>query len=55
MIVHEELLVAPTKFNSVRILDEVQGIDGWVAEGRRYYDAFIPTQKGVAVRQHKTA
>lgn len=55
MIVHEELLVSPTKFNSVRILDEVQGIDGWVAEGRRYYDAFIPTQKGVAVRQHKTA
>ncbi len=55
MIVHEELLVAPTKFNSVRILDEVQGIDGWVAEGRRYYDAFIPTQKGTAVRQHKTA
>lgn len=55
MIVHEELLVSPTKFNSVRILDEVQGIDGWVAEGRRYYDAFIPTQKGTAVRQHKIA
>lgn len=55
MIVHEELLVAPTKFNSVRILDEVQGIDGWVAEGRRYYDAFIPTQKGTSVRLHRIA
>jgi hypothetical protein len=50
MIVHEDLLISPTKFNSVRILDEVQGIDGWVAEGRRYYDAFIPSQKAEAVR-----
>lgn len=50
MIVHEALLVSPTKFNSVRTLDDVQGIDGWVAEGRRYYDAFIPGEKAVAVR-----
>ena len=50
MIVHEDLLISPTKFNSVRILNDVQGIDGWVAEGRRYYDAFIPSQKAVAVR-----
>lgn len=55
MIVHEELLVSPTKFNSVRTLDDVQGIDGWVAEGRRYYDAFIPTQKAVAVRVYTKA
>jgi hypothetical protein len=52
MIVSDKLLVSPMKFNSVRILDEVQGIDGHVAEGRRYYDAFIPTQKGTAVRLH---
>ena len=50
MIVHREVLIAPTKFNSVRTLDDVQGIDGWVAEGRRYYDAFIPANKGVAIR-----
>lgn len=50
MIVHEALLVSPTKFNSVRTLDDVQGIDGWVAEGRRYYDAFIPGEKATAVR-----
>lgn len=50
MIVHKDVLIAPTKFNSVRTLDDVQGIDGWVAEGRRYYDAFIPTNKGVAIR-----
>ncbi|MCA9325950.1 hypothetical protein KDA23_07910 [Candidatus Saccharibacteria bacterium] len=50
MIVAKNVLVAPTKFNMVRILDGVQGIDGKVAEGRRYYDAFIPTNKGVAIR-----
>lgn len=50
MIVHKDTLIAPTKFNSVRTLDDVQGIDGWVAEGRRYYDAFIPTNKGVGIR-----
>jgi hypothetical protein len=55
MIVHESVAVRPVKFNSVRVLDEVQGIDGWVAEGRRYYDVFIPTNKGVAVRLHKIA
>lgn len=55
LIVSDKLLVSPVKFNSVRILTEVQGIDGWVAEGRRYYDAFIPTQKGTAVRWHATS
>jgi hypothetical protein len=50
MIVWDQLLIAPTKFNSVRTLDDVQGIDGWVAEGRRYYDAFIPSQKATALR-----
>ncbi len=55
MIVSDKVLVSPTKFNSVRTLDDVQGIDGWVCEGRRYYDAFIPTNKGVAIRLHLTA
>ena len=50
MIVKDDLLVSPMKFNSVRTLDDVQGIDGWVAEGRRYYDAFIPTQKATGLR-----
>ena len=52
LLVHENVLVAPTKFQSVRVLTDVQGIDGAVAEGRRYYDAFIPTYKGVGVRVH---
>lgn len=55
MVVHKKVLVAPTKFNMVRILDVVQGIDGKVAEGRRYYDAFIPASKGVGIRLRKIA
>lgn len=55
LLVHETVLVAPTKFNSIRILTDVQGIDGAVAEGRRYYDAFIPANHGVGVRAHMTA
>ena len=55
MIVKDDLLVSPMKFNSVRTLDDVQGIDGWVAEGRRYYDAFIPTQKAAGVRVYTKA
>lgn len=55
MIVHNTVLVAPHKFDTFRILKEVQGIDGWVVEGRRYFDAFIPTNHGVGVRLHKIA
>ena len=55
MILAKNVLVAPTKFNMVRILDEVQGIDGKVAEGRRYYDAFIPANKGEAIRLRRIA
>ena len=55
MVVHKKVLVAPTKFNMVRILDVVQGIDGKVAEGRRYYDAFIPKNKGRGIRLRKIA
>jgi hypothetical protein len=53
LLVHETTLVAPSKFETFRILKEVQGVDGWVVEGRRYYDAFIPTQagKGIVITQ----
>lgn len=55
LLVQEETLVSPTKFNSIRILTDVQGVDGAVAEGRRYYDAFIPTNKGAGVQVHMVA
>lgn len=49
ILVHEEVLVAPHKFDTYRILKEVQGVDGWVVEGRRYYDAFVPQNRGKAL------
>lgn len=48
-------LVAPSKFNMVRVLTEVQGVHGAVAEGRRYYDAFIPSQTGTGIFAHMIA
>lgn len=55
LFIASDVLIAPKKFDMVRTLDDVQGIDGWVAEGRRYYDCFIPTNKGKAIRYHKIA
>ena len=55
LIVHNSVLIAPHKFDTFRILQEVQGVDGWVVEGRRYYDAFIPANHGVALALHKIA
>lgn len=55
LLVHEEVLVAPHKFDTYRILKEVQGVDGWVVEGRRYYDAFVPTNRGKALVTSHTA
>ena len=55
LLVHEETLIQPKKFDSIRVLTDVQGIDGAVAEGRRYYDVFIPSNKGVGIRYHLSA
>lgn len=56
MVLSKKVLVAPTKFNSIKTGDGFPfGIDGMVAFGRRYYDCFIPSNKGVAIRLHKIA
>lgn len=56
LVLSKKVLVAPTKFNSIRTGDGFSfGIDGMVAFGRRYYDCFIPSNKGVAIRFHKIA
>ena len=55
LFTHEKTMVSPTKFQMARVLTEVQGIDGAVCEYRRYYDAFIPTNKGTSVRAHMVA
>lgn len=55
LFIWEEVLIQPMKFNSVRILTDVQGIDGAVAEGRRYYDVFVPNNKAIGLRYHLSA
>lgn len=55
LFIWDQVLIRPMKFNSTRVLTDVQGIDGAVAEGRRYYDVFIPSNKGVGIRQHLSA
>ncbi len=56
MVMSKKVLVAPTKFNKIKTMDgDSFGIDGEVGFGRRYYDCFIPTNKGPAIRLHKIA
>lgn len=51
LMLSNKVLVRPVKFNSVRTGDGFSfGIDGWVAQGRRYYDVFIPKNKGVGIQ-----
>jgi hypothetical protein len=50
MITCKDIAVAINKFDSVRTLDNVQGIDGWVVEGRRYHDFFILGEKATGMR-----
>jgi hypothetical protein len=56
MLVSSKVLAAPTKFNEIKTGDGFPfGISGMVAFGRRYYDAFITSNKGPAIRLHKIA
>lgn len=56
MILAKNVLAAPTKFNEIKTGDGFPfGISGMVAFGRRYYDCFVPSNKGVAIRVQKIA
>ncbi len=56
MLVSKKVLAAPTKFNEIKTGDGFPfGISGMVGFGRRYYDAFITANKGVAIRLHLIA
>lgn len=51
MLTSNKVLVAPTKFDEIKTGDGFPfGISGMVGFGRRYYDAFITTNKGPAIR-----
>lgn len=55
LFVYNQIAVSPHKFDMIRVLTGVQGIHGAVAEGRRYYDCFIPTQRATGIFAHMTA
>lgn len=51
----DNVVAAPMKTNMTRVLNDVQGIDGSVAEGRRRYDALIAPNRGKAIVVHMNA
>lgn len=56
LLVSSKVLVAPTKFTEIKTGDGFPfGISGMVGFGRRYYDAFIASNKGPAIRLRKIA
>jgi hypothetical protein len=55
LFVYNQIAVSPHKFDMIRVLTDVQGIHGAVAEGRRYYDCFIPTQRATGIFAHMVA
>lgn len=46
---------APQKLAEYKIHDNPPGINGWLVEGRVYYDAFVLNNKKNAIYVHKTA
>ena len=46
---------APIKLTTYKIHENPPGIDGWLVEGRVYYDAFVLANKANAIYVHKTA
>lgn len=49
MIMHKEAGIAPKKLHTLRVLTEVQGVDGAILEGHHYYDAFVIGKKAVGI------
>lgn len=46
---------APVKLAEYKIHDNPPGINGWLVEGRVYYDAFVLNNKADAIYVHKNA
>ena len=54
IVTNKEATIAPTKLAEYKIHDNPPGINGWLVEGRIYYDAFILNNKAAAIYVHKT-
>lgn len=50
---HKDAVVAPVKLTTYRVLTNVQGIDGAVAEGRIVHDCFVLSNRAKAIYVQK--
>ena len=55
LIVHPVATVAANKLEDYKTHDNPPGINGWLVEGRKRYDAFVLENKKDALYVHKTA
>lgn len=55
MITCKNVAVAVNKFNMIRTLDNDSNVDGWLVQGRRYFDCFILGQKATGIRIYTKA
>jgi N4-gp56 family major capsid protein len=55
VMTHRVATCAPQKLADYKIHDNPPGINGWLVEGRLYYDAFVLNNKKSAIYVHKNA
>ena len=55
MVVNKNAVTSPVKLSEYKIHDNPPGINGWLVEGRVYYDAFVLSNKEKGVYVHKSA
>lgn len=53
VVTHNSATVAPVKLSEYKTHENPPGINGWLVEGRVYYDAFVLNNKKKAVYVHK--
>lgn len=54
IVVHQSATVSPVKMSEYKIHDNPPGVNGWLVEGRVYYDAFVLDNKKDAIYVFKT-
>ena len=54
MVTHPVATVAPVKLADYQVHDNPPGINGWLVEGRIYYDAFVLNNKKNIIYVHNT-
>lgn len=54
IILNKSAVTSPVKLSEYKIHDNPPGINGWLIEGRVYYDAFVLDSKKCAIYVHKT-